>query len=131
MPTLPSSRQTKSQVAGAGGPAMESLAEQAKTWYVKQRDFLVKELISGGYPYGAVRLSPQEQYQKFLQMTPQDWQNLYASLMQLHRGKPDAPFLVEKSLGAYVRLMRNLGRVYGGQVGTPLPPELSQPVIGP
>lgn len=99
------------------GPALDKIVAEAKEWYIQTKEFLIKAMLTGGYPYGAVRLTPAQQYAKFRAMTPQDWQALEGTLLNVFKGRPDAPFQVERAMAGYVRLMTNLGRVYGGQVG--------------
>ncbi len=89
------------------GPTLDELAKELTTWYIKTREFLIKALEEG-YPYGSVPLTPREQVEKFMSMSPEDWQDMTAQLIDRHRGKPDAEALARKDLEEFSDKMNNM-----------------------
>lgn len=89
------------------GPALDKLAKDLAAWYIKTREALIQSLEEG-YPYGSVPLTPREQVDNFLSMTPEDWQDLSRQLTERHRGKPNAQELVRKDLEDFVAKMNNM-----------------------
>ena len=70
----------------------------------QMRQRLIKALEQGT-PYGAVNLTPEEQYMEFVSMQPEDWNALIAQLTNRYRGLPNARQLVNADLAAYTRKM--------------------------
>ena len=103
------------QGSGISGPDLDSIVEEAKQWYLETKQFLIDAMLSGGYPYGAVKLTPEEQYANYLKVVndPAQLQALEASLYNLYKGRADAPFAVEEAMSRYHRLMQNLGATLG------------------
>lgn len=90
------------------GPRLDEMARQLREWYITTRDSLMKALEEG-YPYGSVPLTPQEQVDRFMSMTPEDWQIMSAKLALRHRGKPNVQELVRKDIQDYITRMSRLG----------------------
>lgn len=86
------------------GPSLDQLAKELSAWYVKTRDELIAALEEG-YPYGSVPLTPREQVDRFMSMTPEDWDAMTQKLTERHRGKPNAQELVRKDLEDFVTKM--------------------------
>lgn len=86
------------------GPSLDELAKELTAWYIKTREELIQALEEG-YPYGSIPLSPREQIDKFLSMTPEDWEDMTSKLAERHRGKPNADELVRKDLEDFVTKM--------------------------
>ena len=61
-----------------------------------------------GYPYGSSPLNPQEQVQRFMRMSTEDWQTLIARLGERHKGKPNIQELVRADLQGYITRMSKL-----------------------
>ncbi len=89
------------------GPTLDELAKELTAWYIKTRELLIQALEEG-YPYGSTPLTPREQLDKFLSMTPEDWQDLTGKLVDRHRGKPDAEALARKDLEEFTNKMNNM-----------------------
>lgn len=89
------------------GPTLDELAKELTTWYINTRELLIQALEEG-YPYGSAPLTPREQIDRFISMTPEDWQTLTAKLIDRHRGKPDAEALARKDLEEYTNKMNNM-----------------------
>ncbi|KKN06628.1 hypothetical protein LCGC14_1075270 [marine sediment metagenome] len=89
------------------GPALDAIAKDLAAWYIDTREKLIQGLEEG-YPYGSVPLSPSEQIDRFLSMTPEDWEALTAKLTDRHRGKPNAEALVRKDLEEFVAKMNRM-----------------------
>lgn len=89
------------------GPVLDELAKELSAWYIKTREELIQAL-SEGYPYGNVPLSPREQVDKFLSMTPEDWKDMTDKLAERHRGKPNAQELVREDLEDFVAKMNKM-----------------------
>ena len=87
------------------GPKLDGLVEELRTWYLDERERLIQALEEGGYPYGSVPKSPQEQVQQFFSMTQEDWLDMVAKLAERHRGHPDAQEMVKAELQDYVQKM--------------------------
>ncbi|KKL83585.1 hypothetical protein LCGC14_1973260 [marine sediment metagenome] len=89
------------------GPTLDELAKELSQWYIKTREELI-ESLSEGYPYGSSPLTPRQQIDRFMSMTPEDWQELTAKLIDRHRGKPNAEELARKDLEDYVNKMNRM-----------------------
>ncbi len=89
------------------GPTLDELAKELTAWYINTRELLIQALEEG-YPYGSSPLSPREQVERFMDMTPEDWQALTAKLIDRHRGKPDAEALARKDLEEFTTKMNNM-----------------------
>ncbi len=89
------------------GPALDELVKELTAWYVQERERLIQALEEG-YPYGSIPLTPREQVERFMTMTPQDWESLTDKLTDRHRGKPNAEELVRKDLETFVNKMNRM-----------------------
>ncbi|KKM20208.1 hypothetical protein LCGC14_1647750 [marine sediment metagenome] len=89
------------------GPALDELAKELTAWYIDTREQLIQALEEG-YPYGSVPLTPSEQIDRFMSMTPEDWEGLTNKLADRHRGKPKAEELVRKDLEDFVAKMNRM-----------------------
>ena len=83
------------------GPRLDKLRTEVEEWYFDMRQRLIKEL-EAEYTYGSVPLSPDEQLEKFLTMTPEDWQEVAQRLANKYRGMPDQEELVKKDIQDFV-----------------------------
>ncbi|KKK88738.1 hypothetical protein LCGC14_2740140 [marine sediment metagenome] len=90
------------------GPSLDELVKELSSWYIKTRGELIQALEEG-YPYGSTPLTPRQQVDKFMSMTPEDWEGLVSKLVDRHRGKPDAEALARKDLEDYVAKMNRMG----------------------
>lgn len=97
------------------GEQLENVREQATQWYVEMRQKLIKALEQGT-PYGAVQLTPEEQYMQFVGMQPEDWSALIAQLTNRYRGLPNQRQLVNADLAAYTRKMMEYRSKASGNV---------------
>lgn len=98
------------------GQQLEQIRELSTQWYVQTRQKLIKALEMGT-PYGAVHLSPEEQYMNFVGMQPEDWSALIAQLNNRYRGLPNQRELVNSDLTAYTRKMLEYRGKAGGRNG--------------
>jgi len=89
------------------GPALDGIAKELTAWYIDTREQLIQALEEG-YPYGSVPLTPSEQVERFMSMTPEDWEALTNKLADRHRGKPKAEELVREDLEAFVAKMNRM-----------------------
>ena len=87
------------------GSELDKVKSDLVTWYLTTRDWLIKALEEGGYPYGTHELTPAEQLQKFMEMTPEEWRYMTGKLAERHRGKPDQRELVEADIRDYTTRM--------------------------
>lgn len=91
------------------GDKLNEAVELTIKWYNETRARLIDEL-SKGHPYGTIKIDPEEQYTKFIQMEGPDWTNLIARLNQRYRGRPDAQQRVNRDLAEYTRRMTMYGQ---------------------
>ena len=84
-----------------GAKATEALRDEAAKWYSETRLWLIEQLEEDGYPYGAVLKPEDQQLLEFLNMTPQDWQELFAQFKERYRGLPDAHVRAVKDIDTY------------------------------
>ncbi len=89
------------------GPTLDELAKELTRWYIETRELLIQALEEG-YPYGSAPLTPREQVERFMSMTPEDWKDLTAKLIDRHRGKPDAEALARKDLEEFTNKMNRM-----------------------
>jgi hypothetical protein len=93
------------------GPKLDKIVSELRVWYVETKVRIIEQM-SKPYPYGAVPLTPDEQYSNFLTMTPEDWLTMRMALMNLYHGHPDSINLVEQEINRYVQRMQAYGRNY-------------------
>ena len=89
------------------GPALDEIVQELTVWYIDTRERLIQALEEG-YPYGSTPLTPSEQVDRFMSMTPEDWEALTNKLADRHRGKPKAEELVRKDLEEFVAKMNHV-----------------------
>ena len=89
------------------GPELDKLVERLKVWYAKTRLELI-ELLSTPYPYGSVRLTPDEQVERFQLMTEDDWAAMQAGFANKYRGLPDQEQRVEQDMQNYQNYIARL-----------------------
>jgi len=89
------------------GPSLDELAKDLTAWYLETREMLMQALEED-YPYGSVSLTPSEQVDRFMSMTPEDWEALTNKLADRHRGKPKAEELVREDLEDFVDKMNRM-----------------------
>jgi hypothetical protein len=82
------------------GPELDKLKGELVEWYQATRKMLI-EALEEGYPYGSHALSPGEQLQRFMDMTPEETQHMAVRLAERYRGLPNQNELVEADLKAY------------------------------
>lgn len=93
------------------GPELDEIERELKAWYVETKAWLIK-MISNPYPYGAVPLSPREQYENFLRMQRNDWLAMREALYRIYRGDPEAFTKVEEEIKRFVQRMEAYGKNY-------------------
>jgi len=89
------------------GPKLDQVVEVVRQWYLTTRAKLIAALEEG-YPYGSVPITPQQQVERFLSMTPEDLQVLMAKLVERHRGEPNAQKLARQDLEDYLSKMNRM-----------------------
>ena len=89
------------------GPKLDQVAEAVRQWYLTTRAKLI-EVLEEGYPYGSVPVTPRQQVERFISMTPEDWQNLQTRLVERHRGEPNAQELAQEDLRDYISKMNRM-----------------------
>jgi hypothetical protein len=89
------------------GPKLEEMKKRLIEWWLTNRRMLIDRLEEG-FPYGSIQLSTEEQIQKFVSMTPQDWNDLIGRLMTRYRGEPNQGQLVRADLEKYQKRMTSL-----------------------
>ncbi|KKK87096.1 hypothetical protein LCGC14_2756660 [marine sediment metagenome] len=89
------------------GPSLDEMAKELSSWYLETRERLI-QVLEEGYPYGSIPLTPKEQVDRFMSMTPEDWEALTAKLTERHRGQPKAEELVRKDLETFVAKMNRM-----------------------
>jgi hypothetical protein len=95
------------------GPELDAMVKELAEWYYVELDALM-EALTEGYPFGATKLTPAEQYLRYREMAPEDWREFIINLEARYRGFPDARQRVQSSIDTYVARMEALG----GKVGT-------------
>ncbi len=91
-------------MALVSGPVLDEVVQEVTAWYIETREWLIQGLEEG-YPYGSTPLSPNQQVERFLSMTAEDWEVLTAKLADRHRGKPNAEALAQKDLKDFIAKM--------------------------
>lgn len=86
------------------GPKLNKFTRDLAKWAAQRRQFYINALSQGG-PYGTTKLTPQEQIQRFVQSTPQDYEAMIVKLNEKYRGLPNAQDLVNKDMANYIRRM--------------------------
>lgn len=103
------------------GPRLNALRKRVEDWYVNERQKLIK-VLETGVPYNARQLTTQEQVQKFVQMTPDQYEAMILQLTEKYRGLPNATTLVNRDLAQFVArmttLMLNKGELSEEQLST-------------
>ena len=89
------------------GPSLDEMAKELSSWYLETRERLI-QVLEEGYPYGSIPFTPREQVDRFMSMTPEDWEDLTAKLTERHRGQPKAEELVRKDLEDFVAKMNRM-----------------------
>lgn len=102
------------------GPYLNPLKDELVKWAAELRLFLYKQLTED-YPYGSVKLNSVEQWSRFTEMKPQDYEMLISMLNEKYRGMPNAYDLVNKDLASFLGHMMTLGMSLqgGGQNAGP------------
>ena len=77
-------------MAGVGAKEMEGYVREVSQWYAETRLWLIERLEEDGYPYGMTPKPETQQLIEFLNMTPQDYADLFAQFKERYRGLPDA-----------------------------------------
>lgn len=86
------------------GDFLNQMKTDLTEWYFKTRNEMI-EFLSQGTPYGARRITPDEQLDRFMQMTPQDYEALLVRLQNRYRGLPNSETLVSDALSKYLARM--------------------------
>ena len=97
------------------GTQLEEVAREAADWYYDSVETLVKALEED-FPYGNVKLTPAEQMQQYLAMTPEGWQVLFASLERRYRGMPNSSQKIEEAATRYVKRMETIRSQFGSVI---------------
>ena len=99
-------------MAIVSGPELDKIRDELVEWYNTTRQWLIGELTND-YPYGTIKVSPEEQYSKYLSMLPEDFLRMRAALMNVHRGSPNALDKVDQDILRYRNRMESIGRRLG------------------
>lgn len=99
-------------MTSVSGPYFDSIKKEVVDWYLETKERLIK-VLTEDYPYGSVKLTPEEQLENFLAMNQQDWEALSAKLSLRHRGHPDADARVQADLAKFISYMDGLHRRLG------------------
>jgi hypothetical protein len=91
------------------GPELNKLREELIEWYSLTRQKLI-EALEEDTPYGSRKLTPDEQLERYLNMTDQDWQALQVRLEERFRGLPDANDRVKQDLQNFNNRMQQMLR---------------------
>lgn len=94
-------------MSAINGPRLERIKKEVEEWYFRKREMLIAAMEEE-YPYGAVRLEPTEQFQRFMTMTPEDWLNVVVQLQNRYRGDPEMHDKVSNEISSYVQSMLSL-----------------------
>lgn len=89
------------------GEMLNQMRRDLTEWYFTTRHDMI-EFLSQGTPYGARKISPDEQIDRFMQMTPQDYEALLVRLQNRYRGLPNSEVLVSEALSKYLARMFGL-----------------------
>lgn len=89
------------------GPELDKFAKELRQQLTNVRRYLYEELTKS-YPYGAVKLSPTEQLERFRAMTRDDWIRMTEQLEHQYQGMPNQHALVERDINRFVERMRKL-----------------------
>ena len=90
------------------GPKLDEAVKVLRTWYIETRAATIAALEAGGYPYRSVPVTPKQQVERFISMTPEGWQVLMDKLVDRHRGEPNATELAREDLQDYIRKMNRM-----------------------
>lgn len=92
------------------GPELEKVSARVRKWYVAERIRLVHKL-STPYPYGAVKVTPEEQYSSYLEVKadPNRQLEIRQMLYRLYQGDENALDTVEREFQRYIMRMEQLG----------------------
>lgn len=90
------------------GPALDPLKKDLLAWASETKQWLYKQMTEG-YPYGSVKLTSVEQWDRFTHMQPQDYEKVISMLNEKYRGMPNAYDLVNRDLAAFLSHMITLG----------------------
>ena len=102
------------------GPTLDKLVKEGKEWYNLMRQRLITDLERDGYPYGTVKLTEEEQLYKYLAMSPMDWSDMTARLLQKYRGRVDALKLAGQDMQRYRQHMEVVKARHEARQGRPL-----------
>jgi len=99
---------------GLSGPYFDSLVKELVEWWLETKEFLI-EALTEDYPFGSVRLTPEQQLENFLRMDQTALEAMSAQLSIRHLGHPDADKRVQKDLADFFSHMQALsGRLSRG-----------------
>jgi hypothetical protein len=97
------------------GPRLDKMVERLRVKYFDERLRLIN-ILQGGGPYGTIRLTPEEQLERYGEMMPQDYVALINNLNIKYLGQPNAVDLVNQDLAAFIRRMIVLQTTQGGNL---------------
>lgn len=98
------------------GPILDKLKEELTEWYATRRQQLIAAMEED-HPYGTIKISVDEQYQNFMDSTPDDLASMVAQLRNKYRGLPNASQLVSRDMATYFRsMMRQRQKLEEGAV---------------
>ena len=97
------------------GPKLDRMVSEIRDWYFDNRKRLIAAMVEE-YPYGSIKLSPDEQLKKFMTMSPDDWRILTAQLSDKYRGEPDQAKLVQQDINHIITQMSRLAANRGMQL---------------
>jgi hypothetical protein len=82
------------------GPELDSIVKEMREWYFATRKVLI-DALEENYPYRSVKLSPDEQLERFQSMTQEDWQGTLARLQRKYAGQDDANQRVQEEIDKF------------------------------
>ena len=104
-------------MSNISGPYFDSIVKEVKEWYFETKERLIKALTED-YPYGSVKLTPEQQLENFRAMSQQDWEALSAKLSLRYKGRPNEDALVQEELTSFMTQMAGLQARMGGPNGS-------------
>jgi len=92
---------------GLSGPYFDSLVKELVEWWLTTKEFLI-EALTQDYPFGSVKLTPEQQLENFLRMDQTAMEAMSAKLSLRYQGYPDADARVQKDLADFFTHMQSL-----------------------
>jgi|SRR3990172_3839450 len=87
------------------GEKMEQMKKDLIEWYTSTRTRLIA-LMEESSPVGTIQLSPSEQVERFLNMTPEDWQQELYRIGVRYKGLPNEEELIRTDVQDFLSYIR-------------------------